>query len=166
MPVLTITHSDLDALREVCLLVREKLPAADLKLFEELPLPTLSRADEEQAKHIACIAMVIEPNETGDEEYRRFLRGIYLQIDSLDMSGGEAESSVRWVSKKLTERLKKGFPHGHVTKNDLMFSRPIYFEDGSYKATKYTLTPLGKLVFEVLSAKGALNWPEALAPAA
>lgn len=155
MPLLIVKHTELDALRAIAAQIDGKTLGLTITLHSDEPLGPKSESPEDHL--VFEIADAIQPAQSGEAEYQKFLRLIYAGLDSLDMSEGEAIGSPRWASKKLTDRLKKVFPNGSVKKAQLFQTKQIYFPDGSYKATRYLPTELGLRVLAELAKRNALG---------
>lgn len=162
MHQLSVSSSDVMQLRQIAFQIQESFPGITVVLFQPVKIEELE--NDAPKPLIDLIADALKPRPTGDTFYTRLLRGVRWGRDSLDISNGEALASPRSETKKVTDRLKKAFPGGDVTREHLFVSKQVHFEDGSYKGVEYVMTPLGRKVLDELNQRGELSFPGETGP--
>lgn len=119
------------------------------------PLPAVDEKLEEQAREVVEL---IRPS--ADQWQRKdFLRAIWLGLDSHAMSGGDEVASPRGVSTGLSRTLRRLFLNDGSPLDRLFPRTRVYDKAGIYMGVRYTMTPLGVRVINLLVAEGSLGEP-------
>lgn len=132
------------------------VPAKQIKLFEPRDLPKLKKEDTKVFEALAHkVADTVAP--TGRQIMRKqALAAACLRYDSLMDQQGDPDPSMRNALGALSRALREIFPHDASPIDRLATRTKRFDENGTYLATVYTPTKLGRRVWEILKARKAV----------
>ena len=125
----------------------------NINLYEKMPLPQQVDDDKEQ-ELVSKIVQAIKPKPNQIMRVEA-LQAVLNGHDTFWDQEGESDYALRAAIAALSKALRKIFAHDKAIQR-LAVPKKNWFDDGSYKGTTYTITPLGEKVRTELLEAGII----------